>query len=238
MSTLILVPGLMCDAAVWAHQVHALGGTAQVTVPDHGLADSIGAMAARILERAPDRFALAGHSMGGRVALEIVRRAPARVAALALLDTHYRGLPEGGAGRLETEGRRALVELAHRAGMRAVGERWLKIPMVHPSRLADATLTGEILAMIERRTPEQFEAQVRALITRPDAASVLGAIRCHTLVLCGAQDAWARPEGHREMAALIPGSTLVSIPVCGHMAPLERPAEVSAALAAWLREGK
>jgi pimeloyl-ACP methyl ester carboxylesterase len=234
--SLILIPGLMCDATVWAPQVAGLEDLAQIRIPDHGLADSLPAMAESILRQAPQRFAVAGHSMGGRVALELVRRASHRITGLALLDTSYLPRPEGAAGERELQERHKLLELAQREGMRAVGERWLRIPMVHPDRFGDRELLERILGMIEQRRPEQFAAQVRALLARPDATSLLGTIRCPTLVLCGKDDAWALLTAHRTMAALIPGSTLVSIPHCGHMSTLERPQPVNRALRAWLLE--
>ncbi|HTT01753.1 MAG TPA: alpha/beta fold hydrolase [Steroidobacteraceae bacterium] len=230
---LLLIPGLMCDEAVWAPQIGALSGHAQMEVARHELRDSLGAMAEAIIARAPPRFALAGHSMGGRVAFEVMRRASARVIGLALLDTAYLPRPAGAAGERERLGRLELVELARREGMRAMGRRWLHTPMVHPDRLKDETLIESILAMIERSSPEQFQAQVRALLERPDASSLLPGIRCPTLVLCGGDDAWATPGVHRQLAALIPGSRLVSIPDCGHMATMERPGAVSDALLEW-----
>jgi pimeloyl-ACP methyl ester carboxylesterase len=231
---LILIPGLMCDAAVWAPQVAALGNRVRVRVADHGMRDSLVAMAESVIAHAPPRFAVAGHSMGGRVALEVVRRAPDRVTGLALLDTGYRPLPHGVAGERERAERQGLVETARNEGMRAVGRRWLRIPMVHPDRLGDRELIEGILDMIDRRTPQQFEAQVRALLQRPDASDILVRITCPTLVLCGQEDAWAQLTAHRDMAALIPGSTFASVPACGHMSTMERPLAVNGALQDWL----
>jgi len=135
---LVLVPGLLCDKAVWKSQVQALKKQAHVQVADHGELDSLGAMAETILASAPPKFAIAGHSMGGRVALEVVRRAASRVTGLALLDTGYTPKPAGEAGDKEAAGRLELLDLARKSGMRAVGERWLQIPMVHAARLKDA----------------------------------------------------------------------------------------------------
>lgn len=231
--TLVLVPGLLCDAAVWEPQRAALAGRAELVVADHGSLDSLAAMATRVLDAAPGRFAIAGHSMGGRVAFEVLRQAPARVAGLALLDTACHPLAPGAAGEQERHGRLALLALARRAGMRAMAREWVQ-GMVHPLRLGDRPLIDAILAMFERKTPDIFAAQIHALLGRPDASGLLGAIQCPTLVLCGAQDAWALPQGHRDMAAAIGGSTLCEVPGCGHMAPMEKPAEVGAALGAWL----
>ncbi len=231
--TLLLVPGLLCDAAVWAEQRTALAANADIVVADHGSLDSLSAMATRMLESAPARFALAGHSMGGRVALEVVRQAPERVAGLALLDTACRPLARGADGEQERHGRLALLATARREGMRVMARAWVQ-GMVHPARLGDAALVDAILDMFERKTPDIFAAQIHALLSRPDACGLLADIRCPTLVLCGAQDSWAAPQVHRDMAAAIRGSTLDIIEDCGHMAPMERPAAVTAALATWL----
>lgn len=230
----VLVPGLLCDQAVWKPQVKALQGLAGVQVADHGDLDSLGAMAEAILAQAPPKFAVVGHSMGGRVALEVVRRAASRVTGIALLDTGYTPVPAGDGGVRETAGRHALLDLARAAGMRAVGERWLSIPMIHEARLRERPLVESILQMIERRTPGQFAAQIRALLARPDAAALLPMISCPALVLCGREDAWSPVATHRVMAQLIPHSTLVTVPDCGHMCTMERPEAVNAALVAWL----
>ncbi|MCC7463485.1 MAG: alpha/beta hydrolase [Gammaproteobacteria bacterium] len=233
--TLVLVPGLLCDAAVWERQGADFAGRGGIVIADHGDLDSLAAMAARVLDSAPGQLAIAGHSMGGRVAFEVLRQAPERIAGLALLDTACSPLASGAGGEQERHGRLALLALARRAGMRAMAREWVR-GMVHPVRLGDAPLIERILAMFERRTPDIFAAQIHALLARPDASGLLDAIRCPTLVLCGAQDAWALPQGHRVMAAAIAGSTLAEIPGCGHMAPMEKSAEVSAALSAWLEQ--
>jgi len=232
-SGLILVPGLMCDATVWAHQSRSLADRAEIHIADNGGRDSLPAMAEELISWAPDRFALAGHSMGGRVALEVIRRVPERVSALALLDTGYQSIPAGAAGQWERAGRLALLARARQEGMRAMGREWLR-GMIHPARLTDVPLIEGLLAMIASKTPELYEAQVHALLERPDATAVLPQIRCHTLVLCGREDTWAPPERHQQLAALIPGSTLEIIPDCGHMCTLEQPEAVTRALRGWL----
>jgi pimeloyl-ACP methyl ester carboxylesterase len=171
--------------------------------------------------------------MGGRVALEVVRRAPGRVERLALLDTGCHARPPGAAGDAERAGRLALLASARERGMREMARTWVQ-PMVHPERLADAELIDAILAMFARRTPLQFEGQIAALLARPDAADVLRAVTCPALVLCGREDGWAPPPRHEEMAALMPGSRLAILDRCGHMAPMERPDAVAAALIEWL----
>lgn len=233
---LVLVPGLLCDEAVWADQSDALADIADIHFAINGARDSLVAMAEAIIAQAPPRFAIAGHSMGGRVALEVVRRVPDRVIALGLLDTGYQPLAAGEAGEREVAGRHALVEKARRRGMRAMGWEWLQ-GMVYPSRLSDALLVNAILDMIERGTPDLYAAQTRALIGRPDAAPVLAKVRCPTLVLCGQDDLWAPPQRHEAICALVRGSSLTVVPYCGHMSTMEQPAAVSQALRSWLVQG-
>jgi pimeloyl-ACP methyl ester carboxylesterase len=230
---IVLLPGLACDRAAWAAQVAALQDRAACIVADYGVLDSLPAMADAVLAQVAGELAIAGHSMGGRVALEIYRRAPNRVRGLALLDTGYEARPQDDAGERERAGRMELVELARLRGMRAMAQQWVR-PMVHPDRLRDSALMDTILDMFERKTVDVFEAQQRALLARPDATQLLSEIACPTLVLCGREDAWSPPARHEEMARRIAKSRLVVVERCGHMCTMERPDEVSAALGAWL----
>jgi pimeloyl-ACP methyl ester carboxylesterase len=230
---LILVPGIICDAAVWEHQARHLRDLAIVTIPDHGSLDSLPAMAEAILKRAPERFALAGHSMGGRVAFEVFRQAPERVSRLALLDTAVAPRRSGREGEEEAVQRYRLLERARKEGMLAMGAEWVQ-RMVHPGRLSDTDLINAILEMIARKTPDIFAAQIKALLERPDATALLPQIQFPTLVLCGREDAWSALAGHEKMASLIPNGRLVVIEHCGHMSTMERPMEVSAAMRDWL----
>ena len=233
-ATLMLLPGLNCDAAVWAPQVAALQGQARCVVPAWGLRDSLTAMAQQVLAEAPtERFSLAGHSMGGRVALELMRLAPQRVERLALLDTGTHPLAAGEAGEKERAGRMALLKVAQTQGMRAMAQEWAK-GMVHPDRIGGPVF-DEVLAMFDRGSAAQYAAQIHALLTRPDAAPLLPGITCPTLVLTGRQDAWSGPAQHEAMAAAIPNAQLVIVEDSGHMTTLEQPQAVSAALADWLR---
>jgi len=232
---LLLLPGLLCDAAVWTAQRDALAPLAEMHVPAYGLLDSLPAMAAHVLATAPQpRFALAGHSMGGRVALEVVRQAPERVLGLALLDTGYQPLPDGEAGARERSGRMALLAQARSEGMRAMGRQWAR-GMVHPDRLA-APLFEAILDMIERSSPAQFEAQITALLARPDATPLLANITCPVLLQCGRDDAWSPLARHEAMLGLLPtGAKIEVIEHAGHMTTMEQPDAVAAGLARWLR---
>jgi pimeloyl-ACP methyl ester carboxylesterase len=192
-------------------------------------------MAEAVLRIAPDRFSIAGHSMGGRVALEVYRLAPNRVVRIALLNTGYLPLAAGAAGQEEARKRAELVALAQSQGMRAMLRQWLP-PMIDSRRIKDAVLVNEIVEMMSRKTPEIFSAQQRALLARPDASSVLQQIRCPALLLTGREDGWSGPAQHAEMAARICASQLVIVPDSGHMSMLERPAEVSAPLRTWLAQ--
>jgi len=233
----VLVPGLVCDAAVWHHAAAALGARAPVQVAQHGELDSLVAMADKVLREAPPRFALAGHSMGGRVALEVWRRAPERIAALALLDTGVTALAAGEAGEREAAGRYELLEIARRDGMAAMASRWVQ-GMVWKPRLADAPLVSAVVDMMARSSAAVFAAQIRALLGRPDASSLLDRIDCPTLVLCGQEDGWAPAARHIDMAGRILDSTLVLVPECGHMCTMERPDEVTRALLDWHASAK
>jgi pimeloyl-ACP methyl ester carboxylesterase len=231
--TVLFLPGLMCDRAVWEPQIAALCARCECIVADYGGADSLAAMAQSALEAAPRRFSLVGHSMGGRVALEVVRNAAQRVRRLALLDTGHQARPEGEAGESEAAKRFRLLDIARAQGMRAMGREWVQ-GMVHPERLQDEALIESILAMIERKTPGIFAAQIRALLNRPSADAVLRAIRCPTLIACGRQDSWSPLARHEEMAAMVVGSHLQVIEDSGHMVTLERPEPVTAVLERWL----
>jgi pimeloyl-ACP methyl ester carboxylesterase len=231
---LVLLPGLSCDAAVWQPVIDRLPGIACM-VPVLPARDDLGAMAADILPSLPPAFALAGHSMGGRVALEIVRRAPGRVTRLALLDTGFQPLEPGQAGEAERARRQSWLAIAREQGMRAMALRWAE-PMVHAPRLADAALMDAIHDMIARSSPERFAREIAALLARPGASELLASIRCPTLVACGRYDGWADVAQHRELASRIPGSRLSIVEGCGHMAPMERPPEVAQLLAAWIGE--
>jgi pimeloyl-ACP methyl ester carboxylesterase len=230
---LVLVPGLMCDDTVWRHQITTFGAGRELFVAEHALSDSLGEMAERILEHVEGRFAMAGHSMGGRVALEVMARAPERVSRLALLDTGYKGLAAGEAGEREKAGRFRLLEIAKNDGMLAMATEWAR-GMVHPARLGDRALMDEIHSMIERAGLAKFEAQIRALLARPDRTELLSTLRLPTLVLCGHEDSWSPPVQHEEIARLIEGSHLVDVPDCGHMCTMEKPEAITSALADWL----
>ncbi|MBI1205652.1 MAG: alpha/beta fold hydrolase [Azospirillum sp.] len=225
---LILLPGLLCDHALWRHQTDHLSDVSEPWVADLSGAVSIADLAASVLAAAPPRFALAGLSMGGYVAFEIMRRAPERVVRLALLDTSARpDTPE------QTRRRRGLMALARRGAFRGVTPQLLPI-LIHPDRQSDAALTGEIVTMAERVGRQAFLDQQTAILHRPDSRPGLGAIACPTLVLCGRQDALTPLAVMTEIADAIPGARLAVIEDCGHLSPLERPDAVTAQMRRWL----
>ena len=229
---LVLLPGLLCDAALWAPQIDALADVSVPWVADLTRDDTIAGMAARVLAEAPsERFVLAGLSMGGYVAMEIMRQAPQRVTRLALIDTRARpDVPD------ETQRRHEFIRLAQtERGFAPITSRMLPL-LVHPARVKDDALVGVIREMSEHVGAEAYVRQQRAVMSRPDFRPGLPKIECPTLILCGRDDALTTLEMHNEMARLIPRARLVIVEQCGHLATLERPTEVNTALRDWLSE--
>jgi pimeloyl-ACP methyl ester carboxylesterase len=228
---LVLVPGLLCDAALWRGQVEDLADIAQPWIADVTRDDSMTAMARRVLAEAPSRrFALAGLSMGGYVAQAILREAPERVERVALLDTSAMAdTPE------QSVRRRGLIDLAEKGDFKGVTPRLLPL-FVHPDRLSDKALTDEVMAMTERVGKDAFLRQQRAIMGRPDNRPNLPKIDCPTLVICGRQDQMTPLDWNADIAALIPGARLEIIEDCGHLTTMERPWETSVALRQWLTE--
>lgn len=228
---LVLLPGLICDAALWEHQKRHLGEIADIHVPDLTGFDTMGELADGVLSCAPPRFALAGLSMGGYVALEIMRRAPERVDRLALLDTNANADPPDSIRR-----RRVMMDLVGRGRYDEVLS--LMYPgMVHPDRVGDEELAGLFRAMAERVGPGAFLRQQAAIIGRPDSRPGLPDIGCPTLVLCGRQDTLSDVAVHAGMASTIPGAKLAVVEDCGHLSAVERPQAVTALMRQWLLYG-
>jgi pimeloyl-ACP methyl ester carboxylesterase len=223
-----LVPGLLCSPALFAPQVAALADVADVAVADATRAGDFPTIARQILAAAPDRFALAGLSMGGYVAFEILRQAPQRVTRLALLDTNARAdRPE------QIKQRHLLIGMGRALGVRAVQAALLKF-LVHPGRLGDRALVDTVLGMADRIGQPAFERQQAAIMGRPDNRPFLASIRCPALIVVGNEDALTPVKVAEEMHAGIAGSRLEVIPACGHLTTLERPGAVNALLQAWL----
>ena len=226
---LLLLPGLLCDHVVWQSQLEDLSDVSRCTVAQLGTQDTIESMARDALDAAPDTFSLAAHSMGGYVALEIMRRAPERVRRLALLSTQPRADTAEQADR-----RRAFIEKARRGGFSDVIAGFPPL-LFHASRLGEPGLVQGFRAMAERVGQEAFLLQQRAIVARRDSVASLGAVACPTLVLCGRQDLITPIVNSELMADSIPGAELVVLEDCGHMTPVEQPVVVNRALRAWLR---
>lgn len=224
---LVLLPGLLCDDRLFRPQVEALAGR-PVTVADLTLDDDVAAMADRVLGGAPERFALAGLSMGGYAAFAILRRAPGRVTRLALLDTQAApDTPEASARR------RDLIALAGRGAFKGVAPRLLP-SLIHPDRLNDHELTTTIRGMAASVGQAAFVRQQTAIMARPDSRPDLGRIACPTLILAGRDDVLTPRAAQEAMAGAIPGADLVLLGRCGHLSTLERPDAVTRQLLAWL----
>jgi pimeloyl-ACP methyl ester carboxylesterase len=228
MKTVMLLCGLLCDEVVWEAQAEALRRDYDVRILKFVEQDSMQAMAEHVLRNAPERFALAGHSMGGRVALEVMRRARPRVERLALLDTGFDAPAADEARR-----RAVLVNQALQEGIDSVAAAW-GLPMLAPRHRSEPLLVQAVFGMVGRMSGAIYAAQTRALLGRPDATEVLKNIDCPTLILCGMEDGWSPPERHRRMAELAPRSILRLVDDCGHMSMMEQPDAVLAALREWL----
>ena len=226
--TLILVPGLLCSARLWAAQIDGLSDLADIAVADMTRDDTIAGMAQRVLDCTDGTFSLAGLSMGGYVAMEVMRRAPERVERLALLDTGARADTEE-----QTIRRRDLIGLADRGEFKAVSPKLLPL-FVHPDRLADKAMVDAISKMADSVGKDAFLRQQQAIMHRPDSRPGLAAIACPTLVVCGREDVLTPPELSEEIAGLVPGADFVLIEGCGHLSTMERPDDVNAALRSWM----
>jgi pimeloyl-ACP methyl ester carboxylesterase len=225
---ILLVPGLGGSPRIYAPVIPALWRHGPVTVANHIRDESIAAIARRILAEAPPRFALAGHSMGGYIAFEIMRQAPERVAKLALLNTQAR--PDDDAAK---ERRRGMIARIQAGGFQA-GIEGMIPGFLHPSRADDAELRRIIYEMADDIGPEAFARQLTAIMGRSDSRATLATITCPTLVLSGDQDNTLSNALSVEIADGISGARLVIIPECGHLSQIERPAAVIEAMLDWL----
>lgn len=230
---LVLVPGLMCNAQVWQAMLAFLPTGTKTLIADHGNAADLSHMAERLLAVAPATFSIAGHSMGGRVAMEVARMAPERVQRIALIDTAYQPRALGDAGELERKRRYVLRNLALEQGVRTMARTWVN-DMVHPDRLSDTALIDAIVDMFDEKTAAIFSNQIEALLNRPDASGVLRSLKIPTLLAVGRQDSWANLAQHEAMEKLAPNAVLDVIEDAGHMAPMERPQAMGASLSRWL----
>ena len=227
-STLLLIPGLGNTRRLFEHQIATFAPLMKIVVADHTLDDSVEGIAGRALADAPDRFALAGLSMGGYVAMEIMRQAPERVERLALLDTSAR--PDNAEAK---QNRQRLIGLAESA-------RWDDIladvwpQLVHPRRQGDEALKAEVRAMLHETGAAGYIRQQCAIMGRPDLRDLLPGIEIPTLIVVGEGDAITPPEIAREMAEMVEWASLIVIRGAGHLSALEEPDQVTAAMRLWL----
>ncbi|MGB9154267.1 MAG: alpha/beta fold hydrolase [Alphaproteobacteria bacterium] len=225
---LLLIPGMLCDAAVWQNQINHLKNIADCAVTNITKHNHIATIANDVLANAPPQFALAGLSMGGYVSLEIMRQAPGRVLKLAIFDSSARADTPA-----QQEQRRLLSALAYTGQFKGVTPRLLA-RLIHPTRLGDKTLTDTITRMTERVGREAFVNQQTATLNRIDSRPFLPAISCPTVIVCGREDATLPLALSQEIADGIPGSRLEIIEKCGHLSPLEQPEAVNALMRRWL----
>ena len=210
---LILLPAMGCDGQLWARQVIDLSDVTHPMLGDLTVDDTLEAMAARVLAHAPPRFAVAGVSLGGYVALEVIRQAPQRVQRVALFGTRA----------------------SMRMRPRTVAEQGLLATAPHADPTLTPIVSGPVQAMAERVGAAVFERQQRAMLARPDISAAIAAVRVPTLVAVGEYDRICLPAEARELSNQIPGARLHEIRNCGHLAPLERPGEVTQLLRDWLQ---
>lgn len=216
-ATIVLIPGLMNDAWVWHGVIGALSRLGPIHIARTDGCESLAAMAQRIAASVAGSMVVVGHSMGGRVALELADQAADRIVGLALLDT-------GAAGPTahEAEGRLKLVALAREQGMAMVAQSWMP-PMLAPARRDDAALVDAITAMLLRANPDIFAMQQQALLGRVDRRPLLATLPCPMLAVTGSEDQWSPPAQHQEMVDLAPDARLEVVAGAGHMLPVEAP---------------
>ncbi|MCX6064923.1 MAG: alpha/beta fold hydrolase [Chloroflexi bacterium] len=228
---LVLLPGMLCDGRLWQHQLLQLAGVVDIQIGDLTRADSIKEMANLILADAPLRFSLAGLSLGGIVAFEILRQAPERVIRLVLLDTTPYPMVQERIQAWEP----LLAETQHEQFAFNAAQKLME--MLHPNNSKDPTLFAVMQEMSRNVGPAGFRNQLQAQITRPDSRETLAKITCPTLVLAGREDHVCPLHLHREMVDMLPNAALVLIEQCGHLSSLEQPEAVTAGLRDWLQVG-
>jgi pimeloyl-ACP methyl ester carboxylesterase len=224
---LYLLPGLLCDATVWQHQEASLARHAEVRIPVFRGISSFREMALEVLKDAPPTFSVVGHSMGGRVALELMQLVPRRIEKFGVMSVGAHPVQPG-----EPAKRMALVKLAEEKGMEALADEWIP-PMVLPARHGDTALMRAIRAMVLRHTPFDHRCHIEAALTREDQTRYLASIAHKVLLLCGKDDAWSPLVQHQQIQQQLATSELHCIADAGHMVTMEQPEAVSRVLVDW-----
>ncbi len=230
---LILLPGMLCDRAYYEPQLAALQKVAELSVAQYSNISTIAEMARLVLGSAPERFAVAGHSMGGRVAQEIIARAPERVTGLGLFGTDYRGFVSQEERSGEEVRRLQWLELVDREGFHHFAQQWAP-RLIAPSRRAQHVLISRLVEMAERLGRAALDAHCQAGLSRVDYSNLLPRIQAPTLVMTGSEDNVRPPELHRDIAGRIPNARLAIIEGSGHMMSMEDPDQVTAHMLPWL----
>lgn len=224
MPSMLLIPGLVCDQHVWAATQRTIAGA---TVADVTTQSTISHMAQDLLDRHAGGLVVAGHSLGGRVAMEMANIAPGRITGMALLNTGMHPLRDG-----EMAARQVMIDLAHREGMAALAACWLP-GMMAEGMPTDPSVMAGLTDMVSRQSADVHERQMRALMKRPDASATLSSYRGSLLLMVGRQDHWSPIAQHRDIARLCPQARLEIIDNAGHFAPVEQPEVVARLLADW-----
>ena len=224
-----MVPGLLSDSRVWAHIAEVLSANFRIHFAETRRHDCLTEMAKQSLHEVDEDVIVFGHSMGGRVAMEIWNLAPERVRAMVLADTGFESLREG-----EEAKRQAKIDIGYES-MTELREQWLP-PMVHEPLWRMDSVRNSLEEMVDQFTPEVHESQIKALVNRPNAKEYLSKFHCPVLLMVGRQDYWSPVSQHEEAAKHIQNVRVSIIEEAGHFAPFEQPEAVGKEVRNWLTE--
>ena len=227
---LLMLPGMMCDARLFSPQIAALSGQRAIQLAPIGGHDNVADLAAEVLAHAPERFALMGLSMGGIVAMEVLRQAPQRVAGIALLDTNPLAEAEAVQAR-----RGPQIDRVRAGELLEVMRDDMTPNYLMPGPNAQAAL-DLCMDMAMGLGPAVFERQSLALRDRPDQSHTLRTSRVPSLILCGEHDALCPVARHQLMLQLMPHAQLHVIAQAAHLPTLEQPNATNAAVSGWLQQ--
>lgn len=226
----VFLPALLCNAGLFIHQIKTMESECDFYVPDLGLDENVSDAAARVLKRAPERFVLGGISMGGYVALEIMRQAPERVRGLILADTNAHADPEAA-----REKRLKAIETAREKGIEPLIKPTL-LDIIAPEHRSNDVTRHILERMAELTGVDKYVNEQKTIMSRPDSTASIGKIDCLVLVVGGEKDALSPPDALDAMTRLIPRAAHVVIKNAAHLPPLENPAAFTAALRAFIEK--